>query len=94
MNVHGKDLRIFSCNANRAVAQEIADIMKIKLGDMEVKSFAGGEIAISMNESVRGSDVFLVQSTCNPVNDHLMELLVAIDALKRASAGRITAVMH
>ena len=93
MNVHGKDLRIFSCNANRAVAQEIADIMKIKLGDMEVKSFADGEIAISMNESVRGSDVFLVQSTCNPVNDHLMELLVASDALKRASAGRITAVI-
>ncbi len=93
MNVHGKDLRIFSCNANRAVAQEIADHLKVKLGDMDVKSFADGEIAISMNESVRGSDVFLVQSTCAPVNDHLMEMLVAIDALKRASAGRITAVM-
>ncbi len=93
MNVHGKDIKIFACNANRAVAEEIADILGVPLGDMQVKSFADGEVAVSMNESVRGSDVFLVQSTCNPVNDHLMEMLVTIDALKRASAGRITAVI-
>jgi len=93
MNVHGRDIRLFTCNANRIVAQEIADAMGVRLGDMQVKSFADGEIAVTINESVRGSDVFLVQSTCRPVNDHLMEMLVAIDALKRASAGRITAVM-
>ena len=93
MNVHGKDIRILTCNSNPAVAEEIAKILGLKIGDMQVKSFADGEIAISINESVRGSDVFLVQSTCRPVNDNLMEMLVAIDALKRASAGRITAVI-
>jgi len=93
MNVHGKDIRILTCNANPAVAAAIAHTLGLALGDMQVSSFADGEISVSLNESVRGSDVFLVQSTCRPVNDNLMEMLVAIDALKRASAGRITAVM-
>ena len=93
MNIHGKDIKIFCGNSNRPVAEEIAHILGLPLGDMQVKTFADGEVAISINESVRGSDVFVVQSTCRPVNNHLMELLVSIDALKRASAGRITAVI-
>ena len=93
MNVHGKDIKIFSCNANRAFAEQIARKLGLPLGDMQVKTFSDGEIALSINESVRGSDVFVVQSTCQPVNNNLMELLIAIDAFKRASAGRITAVM-
>ena len=93
MNIHGKDIKIFCGNSNRPVAEEVAHILGLPLGDMQVKTFADGEIAISINESVRGSDVFVVQSTCRPVNNNLMELLVSIDALKRASAGRITAVI-
>jgi len=93
MNIHGKDIKIFSCNSNRAVAEEVASILGLKLGDMTVKSFADGEVSVTIEESVRGSDVFVIQSTCRPVNNHLMELLVSIDALKRASAGRITAVI-
>ena len=93
MNVHGKDIKIFSCNANRAFAEQIARKLGLPVGDMQVKTFSDGEIALSINESVRGSDVFVVQSTCQPVNNNLMELLIAIDAFKRASAGRITAVM-
>ena len=93
MNVHGKDIIIFSCNANRAFAEQIARKLGLPVGDMQVKTFSDGEIALSINESVRGSDVFVVQSTCQPVNNNLMELLIAIDAFKRASAGRITAVM-
>lgn len=93
MNIHGKDIKIFSCNANRPFAEQIAKSLGLPLGDMQVKSFSDGEIAISINESVRGSDVFVVQSTCQPVNHNLMELLIAIDAFKRASAGRITAVI-
>ncbi|MEG1849889.1 MAG: ribose-phosphate pyrophosphokinase, partial [Oscillospiraceae bacterium] len=93
MNIHGKDIKIFSCNANQAVAAQIARSLGLPLGDMQVKSFSDGEISLSINESVRGSDVFVVQSTCSPVNNNLMELLIAIDAFKRASAGRITAVM-
>ena len=68
-------------------------MMGTKLGEAEVKSFADGEVSVSLYETVRGSDVFVVQSTCKPVNDNLMELLVMIDALRRASAGRITAVI-
>ena len=93
MNVHGKDIKIFSCNANRAFAEQIARKLGLPVGDMQVKTFSDGEIALSINESVRGSDVFIVQSTCQPVNQNLMELLIAIDGFKRASAGRITAVM-
>ena len=90
---HGKDIKVFSGNSNPALAQEICQLMGTKLGEAEVKAFADGEASVSIYETVRGSDVFVVQSTCKPVNDHLMELLVMVDALRRASAGRITAVM-
>jgi ribose-phosphate pyrophosphokinase len=93
MNLHGKDIKIFSGNANKEMAQCIADNLALPLGLSDVKKFSDGEIAVSIGESVRGSDVFVVQSTCLPVNDNLMELLIMIDAFKRASAGRITAVI-
>ena len=90
---HGKDIKIFTGNANPKLAADICKIIGTKLGESEVKSFADGEASVSLYETVRGSDVFLVQSTCKPVNDSLMELLIMIDAFKRASAGRITAVI-
>ena len=90
---HGKDIKVFCGNANRPLAAEICQMMGTKLGESEVKSFADGEVSVSLYETVRGSDVFVVQSTCKPVNDNLMELLVMVDALRRASAGRITAVI-
>ncbi|MCD8331294.1 MAG: ribose-phosphate pyrophosphokinase, partial [Oscillospiraceae bacterium] len=93
MEAHGKDIRIFSGNANRLLAEEICKCLGISLGDAEVGAFADGENFVSIYESVRGSDVFVIQPTCAPVNNNLMELLVMIDALKRASAGRITAVV-
>jgi len=93
MNLHGKDIKIFSGNSNRALAEEIAEKMSLPLGVATVGKFSDGEVAVNIGEVVRGSDVFIVQSTCPPVNDNLVELLVLIDALKRASAGRITAVM-
>ena len=93
MNLHGKDIKIFSANSNPAVAESIAKSLGLPLGKSEVVTFSDGEIAVSIQESVRGSDVFVVQSTSSPVNNHLMELLIMIDAFKRASAGRITAVM-
>ena len=93
MNVHGKDIKIFAANASKDLAQKIADQMGLPLGRCEVSTFSDGEIAVSIQETVRGSDVFVVQSTNAPVNNNLMELLIMIDALKRASAGRITAVM-
>ncbi len=93
MNLHGKDIKIFAGNSNRELAEQIAKKIRLPLGASVVSSFSDGEIAISINEVVRGSDVFIIQSTCTPVNDNLIELLILIDALKRASAGRITAVM-
>ncbi len=93
MNFHGKDIKIFSANSNPLLARRIAERLGLPLGRSEVKTFSDGEIAVSINESVRGSDVFVVQSTCAPVNDHLMELLIMMDAFKRASAARITAVI-
>ena len=90
---HGKDIKVFCGNSNPTLAAEICRLMGTKLGEAEVKSFADGEVSVSLYETVRGSDVFVVQSTCKPVNDNLMELLVMIDALRRASAGRITAVI-
>jgi ribose-phosphate pyrophosphokinase len=93
MNIHGKDIKIFSCNSNRSVASQIARALGLPLGDMDVARFSDGEISLSINESVRGSDVFVLQSTCPPINDNLMELLIAVDGFKRASAGRITAVI-
>ncbi len=93
MNVHGKDIKIFAANASKELAQAIADQLGLPLGKCEVGTFSDGEIAVSIHETVRGSDVFVVQSTSTPVNNNLMELLIMIDALKRASAGRITAVI-
>lgn len=93
MNFHGKDIKIFTGNANPTVAKSIAEILGLELGKAEVSTFSDGEISVSLCESVRGSDCFIVQSTCSPVNNNLMELLIMIDAAKRASAARITAVM-
>ncbi len=90
---HGKDVKVLCANANRPFAEGVCNALNLKLADCSVTAFADGEVSVSINETVRGSDVFIVQSTCKPVNDHLMELLVLIDACKRASAGRITAVM-
>ena len=93
MIAHGKDIKIFSGNSNRALADAICKEMGMELGNAEVGAFSDGENFVSIYETVRGSDVFVVQSTSSPVNDNLMELLIMIDALKRASAGRITAVI-
>ena len=93
MNLHGKDIKIFAANSNKPVATEVAKLLGLPVGQSEAKVFADGEISVSLLESVRGSDVFVVQSTCFPVNNNLMELLIMIDAFKRASAGRITAVI-
>ena len=93
MIAHGKDIKIFAGNSNRALAEAICKDLNITLGNAEVGRFSDGENFVSIYETVRGSDVFVVQSTCQPVNDNLMEMLVMIDAFKRASAGRITAVM-
>ena len=90
---HGKNIKIFSGNSHPALAMQIASALGLPIGKAAISTFADGEISVSISESVRGSDVFLVQSTCGPVNNNLMELLIMIDALKRASAGRITAVM-
>ena len=90
---HGKDIKIFTGNSNPALAAEICKVVGTKLGESEVKTFADGEVSVSLYETVRGSDVFLINSTCKPVNDSLMELLIMIDACRRASAGRITAVI-
>ena len=93
MNIRGNEIKIFSGNSNITLAQKIADGLGVPLGEAQVKKFSDGEISININESVRGADTYIVQSTCDPVNDNLMELLIMIDALKRASAGRITAVI-
>jgi ribose-phosphate pyrophosphokinase len=93
MNLHGKDIKIFGANTSQGMAEQIATRLSLPVGQSEVTQFADGEISVSIGESVRGSDVFVVQSTCYPVNDNVMELLIMIDAFKRASAGRITAVI-
>ena len=90
---HSKDMKVFSGNSNAGLAKDICKLIGIQLGNSEIGHFADGEVFASIYESVRGSDVFLVQSTSRPVNDNLMELLIMIDAMKRASAGRITAVI-
>ncbi|HEV8437405.1 MAG TPA: ribose-phosphate pyrophosphokinase [Methylomirabilota bacterium] len=87
------ELKLFSGNANRPLAEEIAQQLRVPLGDADVSRFSDGEVYVQINENVRGEDVFIVQPTCPPVNDNLMELLVMIDAFKRASARRITAVL-
>ena len=90
---HGKDMKVFSGNANMNLAKDVCRLIGIQLGNAEIGHFSDGEVFASIYESVRGSDVFLIQSTSSPVNDHLMELLIMIDAMKRASAGRVTAVI-
>lgn len=89
---HG-NLMVFSGNANPALAAQVARFLQIPLGRAEVSSFSDGEVFVEILENVRGRDVFVLQPTCAPTNDHLMELLTMIDALKRASANRITAAM-
>ena len=86
-------LKIFSGNSNRALAQEICRCVGVPLGDATVTSFPDGETFVKINENIRGRDVYIVQSTCPPTNHHLMELLIMIDAARRASAQRITAVL-
>ena len=93
MTAYGDNIKIFCGNSNPKFAETICKALSIPLGQAEVKTFADGEVSVSLNETVRGADVFLVQSTCKPVNDTLMELLVMTDACRRASAGRVTAVI-
>ena len=93
MIAYGENIMVFTGNSNPEFAKTICEKLGIRLGNSEVKTFADGEVSVSLNETVRGADVFLINSTCKPVNDHLMELLVMIDACRRASAGRITAVI-
>ena len=90
---HGNEIKIFSGNSNQPLAKAIAERLNTSLGAMEVTHFSDGEIYVRFDESIRGKDVFLIQSTSTPVNTNLMELLIMIDAAKRASAGRITAVI-
>lgn len=90
---HGKNIKIFTGNSYPELAEDIANVLGLKVGDSQVGSFSDGEISVNIGETVRGIDVFVIQPTSAPVNDNLMELLIMIDALKRASAGRITAVM-
>ena len=87
------DYKVFTGNSHTELAEEIASIMGKPLGKATVTKFSDGEISVNLWESVRGIDVYIVQTTCNPVNDNLMELLIMIDAMKRASAGRINAVI-
>ena len=90
---HGKNIKILAGNSHPALAMQIASALGLPLSKCTVGQFSDGEVSVSIGETVRGSDVFLIQSTSEPVNDHLMELLIMIDACKRASAGRITTVI-
>ena len=92
-HIEDKRFKIFSGSANRALASEICKHIGISLGETKMQRFADGEVYFQLLENVRGADVFVVQPTCNPVDQHLVELLIMIDALKRASAGRITTVV-
>ncbi len=93
LNSGMSNIKVFACNSNRELAESIVEKLGLKLGDAEVEKFSDGEISVKINETIRGADVFIIQSTSYPVNDNLMELLIMIDAMKRASAARITAVM-
>lgn len=88
-----ENLKLFTLNSNKALAEEIAKVIGVELGKCSVDRFSDGEIQINIEESIRGCDVFIIQSTSAPVNEHLMELLIMIDALKRASAKTINIVM-
>ena len=93
MITHSTEIKLFAGNSNKPLAEAIAKELNVPLSACEVGHFSDGEISVNISETVRGRDVFVIQSTCAPVNENLMELLVMIDALKRASAGRITAVI-
>lgn len=93
MNINNNKLKIFTGNANPQLAQEISDYLGVPLGLAKVGRFSDGEISLTIGESVRGCDAFVIQPTCPPVNENLMELLIIVDALRRASARRITAVI-
>ncbi len=93
MITHGTQIEVLAGNSNRPLAEAVAAELKLPLSNAEVGKFSDGEISITLPQTVRGRDVFIIQSTSIPVNDNLMELLIMIDACKRASAGRITAVM-
>lgn len=93
MNISGGGIKIFGCNGNHILAEKIASELGLSLSKCEVSKFSDGEISVRINETVRGNDIFIVQPTSSPVNDNLMELLITIDAVKRASAGRINAVI-
>src|SRR5690606_2938129 len=92
-NYSNSNLKVFSLNSNRGLAEEIVKHLGVELGKSSVSRFSDGEIQINIEESIRGSEVFVIQSTSDPVNEHLMELLIMIDALKRASAATINIVM-
>ena len=87
------NIKVFACNSNKTLAIAIADKLGLKLGDCEVEKFSDGEISVKINETIRGADVFIIQSTSYPVNDNLMELMIMIDALRRASANTINVVL-
>ena len=93
MNSNGDEIKVFAGNSHTQLAEEIAEIIGLPLGKANVSKFSDGESRINIKEAVRGCDVFLIQSTCPPVNDNIMELLIMTDAIRRASAGRITAVI-
>src|SRR3989337_3914612 len=93
MNASYGELKVFSGSANPALGKEIADYLAVPSGKVGQTRFADGEMYVRFEENARGVDAFVVQPTCPPVNEHLMELLIMLDALRRASAGRITAVV-
>ena len=93
MGASSKRLQVFTGNANPELAQEIADYLGVKIGDSEVTRFSDGEIQVRTMDTVRGSEVFIIQPTCHPVNENIMELLIMIDAMKRASAKHVAAVI-
>src|SRR5690625_5218580 len=86
-------LTVFTGNANPVLAQDVVGYLKLPLGKAVVGRFSDGEVMVEINENVRGRDVFVIQPLCWPTNDHIMELLLMVDALSRASAGRVTAVI-
>lgn len=93
MNIGSGIVKVFSGNANKKLAEDICKELGMELGELTAGQFSDGETTVAINETVRGADIFIVQPTCPPTNDHLMELLIIIDALRRASAGRINAVI-
>ena len=90
---HGKEIKIISGNSNIPFAESVCRNIGLRLCKTDVSTFSDGEISVSLHETVRGADVFIIQSTCTPINDHLMEMLIMVDACKRASASRITVVL-